>query len=234
MEKDPLSLVGTLVAEKYQVEAFVSEGGFAVVYRAIHSIWKKPVALKLFSGLSRAAEEQRAALHQAFIAEGAFLSELCSETASVVQPRDVGSLTLPDGQWLPFMVLEWLEGENLDELLVRERDAGVSGWTLPQAIALLAQVAAALDVAHEKGIAHRDIKLQSVFVGAANTARYRHRQDLGFWRRQDDARKLVRDASQHRTARHVFHARVRSAGAVQSSFRSHRAMDGRVRTRACP
>ena len=164
MAPDPLSLVGSIVAEKYRVEAFVSEGGFAVVYRAVHTIWNKPVALKLFSGLSRVPAEQRQALHQAFIAEGAFLSELCSETASVVQPRDVGSVTMPDGQWLPFMVLEWLEGENLEDFLTRERAAGAKGWTLPQTIALLAQVATALDVAHEKGIAHRDIKPSNLFL----------------------------------------------------------------------
>jgi eukaryotic-like serine/threonine-protein kinase len=164
MSVDPLQLVGTVLADKYRVEAFVSEGGFAVVYRATHVIWGKPVALKLFSGLASVPLEQRGALHQAFIAEGAFLSELCSETASVVQPRDVGSVTLPDGQWLPFMVLEWLEGENLDDVLVRERATGAPPWTLPQAIALLAQVATALDVAHAKGIAHRDIKPSNLFL----------------------------------------------------------------------
>jgi formylglycine-generating enzyme required for sulfatase activity/serine/threonine protein kinase len=164
MPPDPLGLVGTTVAQKYRVEAFVSEGGFAVVYRAVHTIWNKPVALKLFSGLSRVPEEQREPLHRAFIAEGAFLSELCSETASVVQPRDVGSMTLPDGQWLPYMVLEWLDGENLEDFLLRERAQGAPPWTLPQTIALLAQVATALDVAHEKGIAHRDIKPSNLFL----------------------------------------------------------------------
>jgi eukaryotic-like serine/threonine-protein kinase len=164
MVTDPLSLVGTTVAEKYRVEAFVSEGGFAVVYRATHVILNKPVALKLFSGLSRIPPEQRAPLHRAFIAEGAFLSELCSETASVVQPRDVGSLTTPDGQWLPFMVLEWLEGENLEDFLTRERNAAAPGWTLPETIGLLAQVATALDVAHAKGIAHRDVKPSNLFL----------------------------------------------------------------------
>jgi hypothetical protein len=53
MASDPLSLIGTVLAEKYRVESFVSEGGFAVVYRATHTIWNKPVALKLFSELSR-------------------------------------------------------------------------------------------------------------------------------------------------------------------------------------
>jgi formylglycine-generating enzyme required for sulfatase activity len=161
---DPLSLIGQIVAEKYRVEAFVSEGGFAVVYRATHVIWKKPVALKLFDGLSRVPAEQRHALHQAFIAEGAFLSELCSETACVVQPRDVGSMTTADGRWLPYMVLEWLEGQNLEDLLVREREQGAGPWTLAQTIGLLAQVATALDVAHAKGIAHRDIKPSNLFL----------------------------------------------------------------------
>src|SRR6188474_123319 len=169
MAADPLSLIGTVLADKYRVESFVSEGGFAVVYRAIHTIWNKPVALKLFSELSRVPEEQRDTLHRAFIAEGAFLSELCSETASVVQPRDVGTVTTPSGQWLPYMVLEWLDGENLDDLLTRERALGMAPWTLQQTIALLAQVAAALDVAHAKGIAHRDIKPSNLFLMGRQT-----------------------------------------------------------------
>jgi formylglycine-generating enzyme required for sulfatase activity len=161
---DPLNLVGSVIAQKYRVEAFVSEGGFAVVYRALHTVWNKPVALKLFSGLSRVAEAERPALHRAFVAEGAFLSELCTETASVVQPRDIGTVTTPDGQWLPYLVLEWLEGENLEDFLNRERVAGAGPWTLEQCIALLAQVATALDVAHAKGIAHRDVKPSNLFL----------------------------------------------------------------------
>ena len=161
---DPLNLVGSVIADKYRVDAFVSEGGFAVVYRAVHTIWNKPVALKLFSGLRQVPEADRYPLHQAFIAEGAFLSDLCSETASVVQPRDIGTLTTADGQWLPYLVLEWLEGDSLEDFLNRERAAGATGWTLAQAIALLAQVATALDVAHEKGIAHRDVKPSNLFL----------------------------------------------------------------------
>jgi len=161
---DPLSLVGKVIAQKYLVEEFVSEGGFAVVYRAEHTIWHKPVAIKLFSGLSSVPEELRGGLHDAFISEGAFLSELCSETASVVQPRDVGSFTTEDGQWLPYMVLEWLDGQNLDQLLSRERAEQAPPWSLAETIALLAQVATALDIAHLKGIAHRDIKPSNLFL----------------------------------------------------------------------
>ena len=48
---DALGLVGTTVVEKYAVEAVVGEGGFAVVYRATHLLWKRTVAIKVFSVL---------------------------------------------------------------------------------------------------------------------------------------------------------------------------------------
>ncbi|HEY3257165.1 MAG TPA: bifunctional serine/threonine-protein kinase/formylglycine-generating enzyme family protein [Polyangiaceae bacterium] len=164
---DPLELVGQVLEGKYLIQQFVSEGGFASVYRAEHVIWKKPVAIKLFSGLSSAPEELRESLHQAFIQEGAFLSELCTETASIVQPRDVGAFTAAGGQWLPYMVLEWLDGQNLDQLLMQERSLQARPWQLPEVIALLSQVAMALDIAHAKGIAHRDVKPSNLFLVSA-------------------------------------------------------------------
>ncbi len=162
--RDPLRIVGTLVAEKYRIEKLVGEGGFALVYRAVHTIWNKPVAIKFFNGLSSAPVDQRAHFQQAFIQEGALLTELSSHTAAIVQARDVGTYTSLDGQWMPYMVLEWLEGFALDELLEREKRAGLAPWTLAEVLGLLGQVAAALDVAHGKGIAHRDIKPPNLFV----------------------------------------------------------------------
>ena len=170
-QTDPLNIVGQIVADKYRVDRMVGEGGFAVVYMAEHTIWKKPVAIKFFNGLSNAPLEQRDSLHKAFINEGALLTELSSHTANIVQARDVGTYTTPQGQWMPYMVLEWLEGMALDELLERERMAGKAPWTLPQVVRLLAPVARALDLAHQRGVAHRDIKPGNIFVigeGARN------------------------------------------------------------------
>jgi formylglycine-generating enzyme required for sulfatase activity/serine/threonine protein kinase len=163
-ERDPLGLIGQIVAEKYRVERLVGEGGFAVVYRAQHMIWNKPVAIKFFNGLSSAPVDQREQFQRAFIQEGALLTELSSQTAAIVQARDVGTYTTPDGAWMPFMVLEWLEGAALDEVLDRERLEGRAPWTLSEVIRLLGQAAAALDVAHGKGIAHRDVKPANLFV----------------------------------------------------------------------
>ena len=164
MTRDPLSIVGTTIAEKYRIERLVGEGGFAVVYRATHTIWNQPVAIKFFNGLSAAPVDQRDEFKNQFIQEGALLTELSSQTASIVQARDVGTYTSPDGQWMPYMVLEWLDGLALDELLERERLAKAGPWSVEQVITTLAQVASALDVAHGKGIAHRDIKPANIFV----------------------------------------------------------------------
>jgi eukaryotic-like serine/threonine-protein kinase len=162
--KDPLGIAGQTIAEKYRIEKLVGEGGFAVVYRAIHTIWNKPVAIKFFNGLSNAPLDQREQFKEAFIQEGALLTELSSQTAGIVQARDVGTYTSPDGQWMPYMVLEWLEGKPLDELLDHERAAGLAPWGMDEVVAVLGQAAAALDVAHGKGIAHRDIKPANLFV----------------------------------------------------------------------
>ncbi|MBX3127729.1 MAG: SUMF1/EgtB/PvdO family nonheme iron enzyme [Polyangiaceae bacterium] len=163
-DQDPLGIIGHTVAEKYQVEKLVGEGGFAVVYRATHAIWKKPVAIKFFSELSSAPINQRDELQQAFIQEGALLTELSSETAGIVQARDVGTFTTPDGRWMPFMVLEWLEGGSLEDLIVQDQSSGRGAWSLDQMRNVLRKAGQALDVAHGKGIAHRDIKPANIFV----------------------------------------------------------------------
>jgi formylglycine-generating enzyme required for sulfatase activity/serine/threonine protein kinase len=169
--KDPLGLAGQTIAEKYRIEKLVGEGGFAVVYRAIHTIWNKPVAIKFFNGLSNAPVDQREQFKDAFIQEGALLTELSSQTAGIVQARDVGTYTSPDGQWMPYMVLEWLEGRPLDELLDSERAAGLPPWGITEVVSVLGQAASALDVAHGKGIAHRDVKPANLFVLGVEGAR---------------------------------------------------------------
>ncbi|MFZ5896761.1 MAG: SUMF1/EgtB/PvdO family nonheme iron enzyme [Myxococcota bacterium] len=163
-ELDPLGIVGQIVADKYRIEKLVGEGGFAVVYRAQHTIWNKPVAIKFFNGLSSAPMNQRDQFQQAFVQEGALLTELSSQTAGIVQARDIGTYTTPDGSWMPFMVLEWLEGSSLEGVLDREQRAKYPPWNLDEVVRLLGQAARALDVAHGRGIAHRDVKPANLFI----------------------------------------------------------------------
>src|SRR5262249_20000961 len=113
--EDSLGLVGVTIDDKYVVESVVGEGGFGVVYRAMHKVWQKPVAIKCFKTLMDVSPAMREKLLKDFIQEGALLSELSARSASIVQARDVGTLSLPSGAWVPYMVLEWLEGETLED-----------------------------------------------------------------------------------------------------------------------
>ena len=128
--RDPLGIAGTIIAEKYSISHAVGEGGFSVVYKAEHTIWRQPVALKCFKILANAPQDQRDKLLDGFIQEGRLMAELSSRSAAIVQARDIGTFTTPDGQWLPYMVLEWLEGKPLDILLWEENREGMPARSL--------------------------------------------------------------------------------------------------------
>lgn len=164
MEMDPLNLVGTTIADKYSVESVVGEGGFAIVYRATHSVWKRPVALKVFKALGDVSHERREQLFEDFVREGALLAELSERSAAIVQARDIGTVVLPQGDEVPYMVLEWLDGVTLEDVLARESQAGTTPRSIEETIDLLGPVGEALALAHQKGIAHRDVKPGNVFV----------------------------------------------------------------------
>src|SRR5262245_61009093 len=121
---DPLGIAGITIAEKYRIDHAVGEGGFSVVYKAEHLIWRQPVAIKCFKIWANAPAEQREHLLDGFIQEGKLMASLSSRSAAIVQARDVGTFTTPDGTWLPYMVLEWLEGKPLDALLEDESKQG--------------------------------------------------------------------------------------------------------------
>ena len=161
---DPLQLVGTTVAEKYAIESLVGEGGFAVVYKATHLVWKRPVAIKAFKAMGSFSEHDRERLLGDFVREGALLAELSERSAAICQARDVGTLTTPGGSWTPFMVLEWLDGVSLERALQDEQRAAMPPRSPSQALHLLEPIAEAMALAHARGIAHRDVKPGNIFL----------------------------------------------------------------------
>ena len=162
---DRLGLVGTTIADKYRVERVVGEGGFGIVYRARHRIWDEPVAVKCFTALANAPVELRPELHAQFIREGKLLTALSSRSTGIVQAHDIGELTTPTGLWLPYMVLEWLDGRPLEAFLGHHD--GQPAGPARDALAvhqLMDGPARALSLAHARNVAHRDIKPANFFV----------------------------------------------------------------------
>ncbi len=164
MLHDRFRLTGTTIAHKYAVLEVVEEGGFSVVYRARHLVWGRLVALKAFKATEYLSDEQREKLVRGFVREGAILSELSERSTAICQSRDIGTLTLESGEWVPYLVLEWLDGDSLEVQIRRERDRGMPPRTLAGAMRLLAPIAGALALAHRRGISHRDVKPGNMVV----------------------------------------------------------------------
>jgi eukaryotic-like serine/threonine-protein kinase len=140
---------GDLVAGKYRVEGVIGVGGMGVVVAARHEQLEQRVAIKLVR--DQVALNPEAV--QRFLREARAAAKLKSEHAARV--LDVG--TLESGA--PYMVMEFLEGGDLAQLLERQGPLPVdlaADW--------MAQACEALAEAHAAGIVHRDLKPQNLFL----------------------------------------------------------------------
>jgi serine/threonine-protein kinase len=141
--------VGRTLDGKYEIGAPIATGGMGVVYRGKHAWTGRDVAIKvLLPGLSLDAEISRR-----------FLTE-ARASASLRHPNVVDVLDMGrDEDGTLYMVLELLEGRDLDEVL-EER----SVLEPAEAIAAIAPALEALAFAHEKGFVHRDIKPSNLYL----------------------------------------------------------------------
>lgn len=153
-DTDPL--VGSLIGETYQIVRVVGEGGMGRVYEARHlRLKERRFAVKcLHADLARNAE-----MAARFLREAESASSIKHE--NVVDVFDVHHLA--DGT--PYLVGEFLEGEELADYVMRR------GPLEPRTAAKVArQVCDALAAAHARGIVHRDMKPENIFVLAASVA----------------------------------------------------------------
>ena len=127
-----------------------------------------------------------------FIQEGALLADLSARTAAIVQARDIGTLEVEGKPGIPYMVLEWLEGETLEATLLNEKGSGMPLRSAAEAVHLLDPAGEALALAHRKGIAHRDVKPGNVFViGDARGEATVKLLDFGIAKVVSDAQKMA-------------------------------------------
>lgn len=134
---------------RFALEREVGRGGVGVVYRAFDHHTRQHVALKVVAAEAGVAPEDETRLRR----EGELLRLL--RHPNIV--RVIGSGFLEREQ-LPFVAMEWLDGEDLG---ARQRRAPLS---LREVVALGAQVARALGAAHDAGVVHRDIKPGNILL----------------------------------------------------------------------
>lgn len=174
MAEDVFGIVGTVVGGAFNVEAVVAEGGFAVVYRAYHGAFHAPVALKCLKVPNVGRADQKEFLER-FREEGEVLFRLSMSIPAVVRPLHVDAFETDRGVFVPYMALEWLDGETLDVQVARRVQEGRPPMSPKRVVRLLTSVARALDRAHKfpgpdgpVSIVHRDLKPDNIVIATIN------------------------------------------------------------------
>jgi eukaryotic-like serine/threonine-protein kinase len=149
-------VVGDVVDGKYLVEAVLGEGGMGQVLAATHLQLRQQVALKF---MTRATVGHPEAMAR-FVREARAAARLRSE--HVCRVLDMGEA---EGG-VPYIVIEYLEGEDLGQLLARR------GKLPPrEAIGHVLHACEGMAEAHGHGIVHRDLKPGNLFLAAGPTGR---------------------------------------------------------------
>ncbi|MFJ7129440.1 protein kinase [Streptomyces sp. NPDC098101] len=147
---------GSVAGGRYQLRDLLGEGGMASVYLAYDTALDRQVAIKtLHTELGR---EQ--SFRERFRREAQAVAKL-SHT-NIVSVFDTGEDTL-DGAVMPYIVMEYVEGQPLGAVLASDvRQYGA--MPADKALKVTADVLAALEVSHEMGLVHRDIKPGNVMT----------------------------------------------------------------------
>ncbi|MGD9629050.1 MAG: serine/threonine protein kinase [Pyrinomonadaceae bacterium] len=145
-------MIGKTLDEKYRIESELGRGGMGTVYLATHLGTERPVAIKVISPQYM----QRPEFVERFRREARAAGRL--RHPNVVDVTDFG-FAKTDGGQVAYLVMEYLDGCTLGEILEEERNLPVS-WTLD----ILEQVCSAVHEAHSQGIIHRDLKPDNIWL----------------------------------------------------------------------
>jgi eukaryotic-like serine/threonine-protein kinase len=144
---DPL--ISHTIADRYRVLRKLGEGGMGAVYLAEHVVIEKRLVLKVLAPeLTR-----RQDLVARFLQEARSASRIGHE--NVIDISDFGQ----SAEGYVYIAMEYLEGQDLGEIV---RAEGALAW--PRVRDILEQICRALRAAHDKGIVHRDMKPENIFL----------------------------------------------------------------------
>jgi tetratricopeptide (TPR) repeat protein len=164
-------VVGELFAGRFRIERAAGSGGMGAVFRALDLETGRPVAVKV--------------LHDERGADAARFEGEARTLAALSHPGVVRYVAHGIAAGRPYLVMEWLDGESLEERLAREALAPAT------AVALGVAAAEALGWAHARGVVHRDVKPSNLFLCGGDVAAVRV-LDFGIARRRYAAQPITR------------------------------------------
>jgi serine/threonine-protein kinase len=142
-----------VVGERYELGELIGYGGMAEVHRGRDTRLNREVAIKVLrADLARDPSFLNRFRREAHSAAGL-------NHPSIVSVYDTGEDAAPDGTTQPFIVMEFVEGRTLRDILKMQGRLPVR-----RAMEIVADVCAALDFSHRNGIIHRDIKPANVMI----------------------------------------------------------------------
>ena len=141
--------------QNYEIRAHLGEGGMGTVYRATDNVLGREVALKM--------------LHTPLLQQTQFLDRFRKEArllAQLLHPNIAVIYNLIEQEGNQYMVMEYVEGKNLDAMLREQRTLNYK-WVVP----VFLQALEGLRHAHKKGIYHRDIKPSNLILTPDGTVK---------------------------------------------------------------
>jgi streptogramin lyase len=154
--------IGTVIGG-YRIEDRAGRGGMGVVYRATQIALDRQVALKVLT--PELADDD--SFRERFQRESRLLA--ATDHPNVITIHEAG-----EHAGRLFLAMRYVEGTNLGELLLRE-----GRLDLRRASGLVAQVAAALDAAHSRGLVHRDVKPANILIERRDGLEHAYLTDFG-------------------------------------------------------
>ena len=176
-------VVHGLVLGNYRLLEKVGSGGMGVVFRAEHVTLRTPAAVKAL--YVNGAKNRRSV--ERFFLEVRAIRTLRHPNIIAYLDAGEGAGSGPDGQAVPYLVMEYLPGRNLDDLVTQE-----GPLPLARACQMAHQVADALTEAHRQGLVHRDIKPSNIVLTADGTAKL---LDFGVARLPTPSDRLTQDGA---------------------------------------